>query len=182
MRFISSDGGFYESVNGGATWKVKERFKEGLLQLIADKRVSGKFWVRTSKGTILKTVDGGVNWVNVSENLKEFDGSKNIQDLTFDKGSLFIYSASDFGVLRSFDGNGRWSKIPLLVPSETLPIKSIAIDPKNSNIMYTGAKSQFYKSFDNGNSWNIVQLPTNREVSRIVVDPLDSDIIYVGLE
>ena len=181
LRLVSSDGGFYESLNGGFTWRAIKRFREGILQLIPDNNYTGRYWIRTSRGKIFETFDNGRSWNDVSLNLDKFDGSRKIENLVFDQNSGFLYLASDYGLLRSQGGND-WAPVPLLVPPEALPIKAAAADPKNSNIIYAGTKNQFYKSFDGGQSWNISHLPTDREIARIIVDSLNSDIIYVGLE
>jgi photosystem II stability/assembly factor-like uncharacterized protein len=181
LRLASSDGGFYESANKGFSWRAIKRFQEGILQLISDRKNPGKFWIRTSKGKILETFDNGRNWIDISLDFDKFDGSRKIENFVFDQNSGFLYVASDYGLLRSRGGN-RWETVPLLVPPEALPIKAVAVDPKNPDIIYAGTKNQFYKSFDDGHSWRISRLPTGRSVSRIIVDFLNPDIIYVGLK
>ena len=181
LRLNASDGGFYESQNSGYAWRVLRRFKEGLLGMTVDSQ-RNILWLTNSKGRILKTADGGRSWEDISAGLEKFDKADNVENLVFDERSRFLYLASGHGLLRSFNGDGGWEVLPLLLPPEALPIKAAAVDPTDQNVIYAGSKNQFYKSEDNGNSWRIITLPTNRQISRIAVDLIDSEKIYVGLE
>jgi len=181
LRLISSDGGFYESVNHGYTWQVVYRFNEGLLGMTL---AQAKYilWVITSRGRILKTVNGGRSWDDISLGLKQFDKADKIENLVFDAPSQFLYLASGYGILKSFSGTAQWEALPLLLPPESLPIRDVRLDQTNSNIIYAGSKNQFYKSEDSAKSWRIITLPTKRQISRIAVDLIDNKVIYIGLE
>lgn len=72
-------------------------------------------------------------------------------------------------------------------------IGCLAIDPNNPNIIWAGTgenNSQralgygngVYKSLDAGNSWTNMGLKTSRQVGKILIDPRNSDIVYVAAE
>lgn len=179
IRLISSDGGFYESRNGGYAWRVVKRFKEGLLGMVFDS-FANNLWLVNSKGKILRTGAAGENWEVIKE-LEKFDKADEVENLFFDANSGFLYLASGHGLLRALYGKN-WEVLPLLVPVEALPIKAVVVDPTDSSVIYSGSKNQFYKSEDSGRTWRTRTLPTTRQISRVAVDLIDRNTIYVGLE
>ncbi len=80
-----------------------------------------------------------------------------------------------------FDGEGSYS------------IGCVVLDPKNPNVVWVGTgenNSQrsvaygdgVYKSIDGGKSWANVGLKTSEHIGKIVVDPRDSDTVYVAAQ
>ncbi len=72
-------------------------------------------------------------------------------------------------------------------------IGCLAIDPNNSNIVWAGTgenNSQralgygngIYKSLDGGSTWTNMGLKTSRQIGKILIDPRDSEVIYVAVE
>ncbi len=180
IRLIASDGGFYKSADYGYSWSVVKRFKEGLVQMAFD-NANETAWIVNSKGKILETKDKGVSFSDISEELKKFDKADEVEQIVFDEKTGNLYLTSGYGLLRALYGRG-WNPVELLLPPEALPIMSVAVDPKNSKIIYAGSKNQFYKTDDDGKSWRTIALPTSRVISRIAIDLIDPDIIYVGLK
>ncbi len=71
-------------------------------------------------------------------------------------------------------------------------IGAIAIDQKNSKIIYAGTGESnmrnsvsigngMYKSTDAGENWTKIGLDSTEHISRIIIDPKNSDIIYVAV-
>jgi len=72
-------------------------------------------------------------------------------------------------------------------------IGCIAIDPNNSNVVWTGTGENnhqralgygdgVYKSVDGGESWTNVGLKESRHIGMIAINPQNSDIVYVAAE
>lgn len=180
LKLVSSDGGIYESIDSGYSWRIVKRFREGLLG-ITENENTGEFFTETSEGKILKiSLNGAVS--DISADLKRFDKAKIIKNLIYDENSGFLYLASGYGVLKSKGGADFWEALPLILPPESLPVEAVAVNPNDSDLIYTGSRNEFYKSDDSGVSWRIVNLPTSRAISKIEVDLVDSKIIYVGLK
>jgi photosystem II stability/assembly factor-like uncharacterized protein len=181
LRIISTDGGFYESVDSGTSWKSVYRFNEGLVKLIADPADSGRFWTITSRGNIYGTNDAGRTWQDRSAGLAKFDRASDIQSAIFDRRAGALYLGTGYGLLRSYDGGASWLAVPLTIPPEVLPVTAVAVDPKNSKTIYAAAKNQLYVSYDNGESWHGSVLPTKRTAYTIAIDPQNSNNILIGL-
>ena len=80
-----------------------------------------------------------------------------------------------------FDGQGSFS------------VGCLAMDPHNSNVVWVGTgenNSQrsvsfgdgVYRSRDGGNSWENVGLKDSEHIGRIVIDPRDSNVVYVAAQ
>src|SRR5205085_828556 len=78
-----------------------------------------------------------------------------------------------------FDGEGSYS------------IGCVTIDPNNTNVIWVGSGENnnqrsvdygdgVYKSEDGGASWKNVGLKNSEHIGNIVVDPSNSDIVYVS--
>ncbi len=81
------------------------------------------------------------------------------------------------GVYRSDDAAERWSESNTHL--NDMDVLSIAIDPINNNVLYTGTENGIYKSSDGGSTWNKIGLPGSI-VNDIAVDPQDNQIVYAA--
>jgi len=92
-----------------------------------------------------------------------------------------VWKTSNHGVTCEpiFDGQNSYS------------IGCVTIDPSNANVVWVGSGENnnqraanygdgVYKSEDSGKSWKNVGLKTSEHIGMIVVDPTNSDIVYVA--
>lgn len=70
---------------------------------------------------------------------------------------------------------------------------ALAIDPHNPNVVWAGSGENnpqrsvsygdgLYKSLDGGRSWKNVGLPNSEHIARILIDPRDTDVVYVAAQ
>src|SRR5208282_1042622 len=70
-------------------------------------------------------------------------------------------------------------------------IGALAVAPSNAKVIYAGTGESdirsdlssgdgIYKSTDGGQTWSNVGLRDSRQISRIVVDPQNANVVYVG--
>jgi photosystem II stability/assembly factor-like uncharacterized protein len=80
-----------------------------------------------------------------------------------------------------FDNNGAYS------------MGCVTMDPNNSNVVWTGTGENnhqralgygngVWKSVDGGKSWNNMGLKDSRQIGDIVIDPRNSDVVFVAAE
>ncbi|MFH1937367.1 MAG: glycosyl hydrolase, partial [Bacteroidota bacterium] len=72
-------------------------------------------------------------------------------------------------------------------------IGCVTIDPNNTHVVWAGTGENnhqralgygdgVYKSIDGGKSWKNMGLKESRQIGRILVDPRNSDVVYVAAE
>ncbi len=80
---------------------------------------------------------------------------------------------------------------PIFDNQEVASIGALAIDPKRPDIIWAGTGEGnprnsltggygIYKSLDGGKTWKLMGLEATRHIHRIIVNPNNSDIVYVG--
>ena len=101
-----------------------------------------------------------------------------------------VYAAmASGGVFKSTNGGINWT--PIFDEQAVLTIGDLAIDPNNHSTIYVGTgeanSSSFswfgeglYKSTDAGVTWSYIGLEETRYIGRVIVDPNDSDRIWVA--
>lgn len=101
------------------------------------------------------------------------------------------YVATSSGHLwKTVNAGITWSAI-----ADTLPysLGVVVMDPNNSNVVWVGSGENnhqralgygngVYKSTDGGQSWNFMGLKDSRQIGGIVINPKNSDIVYVAAE
>jgi len=103
------------------------------------------------------------------------------------KVTLLVGSASG-GVWKSEDGGTTFK--PLFDHEPVQSIGAVAIDPNNDKVMWVGTGEGWvrnsvsigngvYKSTDGGESWTNMGLPGTERITRILVNPKNSDVVYV---
>jgi photosystem II stability/assembly factor-like uncharacterized protein len=125
----------------------------------------------------------------------EFVGPLNIGgrivDIEFNpKNSNIVYAAAATGgVFKSIDKGLSW--FPIFDDQPTLSIGDIGVDPNNPDVIYVGTGEAngghnnfpglgIYKSIDAGVSWQFSGLDSSVSIGRIVVDPSNSNRVFVA--
>ena len=117
--------------------------------------------------------------------------SGRISDLAVHPGNRKIYYAATAsgGLWKTVSSGTTWS--PVFDSQPTYSIGCVTMDPNNPLVVWVGTgenNSQrsvaygdgVYKSVDGGKTWNNVGLKTSEHIAKIVVDPRDSDTVYVA--
>jgi len=104
--------------------------------------------------------------------------------------TVYIGAASG-GIFKSENSGDNW--ISVFDEAMSLSIGDIAIVPSNENIIYAGTGEAncgggsqtydgvgMYRSEDAGESWEHIGLEQSRNIGRVVVDPINPDVVYVA--
>ena len=103
---------------------------------------------------------------------------------------IYVGSASG-GVWKTTDGGVSWN--PIFDHEGSYSIGWITLDPNNPNVVWVGTGERnsqrsvsygdgIYKSVDGGRTWKDMGLKDSEHISRIVVNPINSDIVYVAAQ
>jgi len=103
--------------------------------------------------------------------------------------NTFYFGAVDGGVWKTTNAGVTWT--PIFDHQPVASIGAIAVAPSDPKIIYVGTGESdirsdlasgdgVYRSTDGGGSWRNVGLRDTRQISRIVIDPQNANIVYVG--
>ena len=102
----------------------------------------------------------------------------------------FVASASG-GVWKTENSGTTWT--PVFDHEGSYSIGTVTLDPKDSSVVWVGtgeSNSQrsvgygdgVYRSEDGGKNWKNLGLKHSEHIGRIVIDPRDSNVVYVAAE
>lgn len=198
ILIVTEQGGVHESRNGGETWRVVKYFDDPLAQLVVNPELPDEFYVVTAKGEIHKTFTGGSTWTNLTGRVRRNAGVVRMPTFSealsgsgqYDEIPLLsldptdarvLYLGSTSGLLRSTNGGFDWSEIKLPAVGEKGIIGDIAVHPDAGSTFFVGGGSRFSKTTDSGASWKAIALPTTAEIKKLLIHPLNPDILFVLL-
>ena len=107
-----------------------------------------------------------------------------------DKRTWYVGAAAG-GVWKSTNGGISFS--PIFDGQGSFSIGAVTIDHANPNVVWVGTGENnaqrvvsygdgIYKSIDGGRSWKNMGLKTSEHIGRIVIDPRNSDVVYVAAQ
>ncbi len=149
-------------------------------------------YVGTAGGGIWKSTNAGASFKSVFDKYCQSIGAiaidqsnpKTIYAGTGESNMRNSVSIGD-GLYKTTDGGENWNKIGL---DSTEHISKIAIDPKNSKIIYVAAPGPLwsdsknrglYKSIDAGKTWEkILYINEKAGCADVAVDPSNTNIVY----
>ncbi len=120
----------------------------------------GLIYVGTDDGLIQVTEDGGKNWTKISTfpDVPEYTYVSDIFPSLHDENVVFAsfnnIKSDDLKpyLLKSSNKGKTWVSIASDLPKNEV-IHTIAQDPENKNLLFTGTEFGFYFSVDGGNHW-----------------------------
>jgi photosystem II stability/assembly factor-like uncharacterized protein len=151
------------------------------------------YFVASASGGVWKTINNGNTWTPVFDR----EGSYSMGCIALDpKNPLTVWVGTGennsqrsvsygSGVYKSDDGGKTWRNVGL---KNSEHIGRIAIDPKDSNIVYVAAQGPLwgpggdrglYKTTDGGKTWNqVLKISENTGVSDVEIDPNNPETLY----
>jgi len=186
----TEEGDLLETINGGETWKVKDKFNKAIVGFETGIRKLSFFYAFTSDNDIYKiynegqTVAVNTNGLKYNNNLRRTSGvslsleGESLREFTVDKNNpQTIYAVKSSGLTRSLDGGTTWKTLDTLISGNSQSLDTVAVSPANSNIIFTSSGSQLYKSVDGGTTWKIISVPSARNLVKIYINPLSPETI-----
>jgi photosystem II stability/assembly factor-like uncharacterized protein len=180
--------------NGLRFRSIGPAFTSGrVIGFAVDPNNPARYFVGVASGGVWKTINAGTTWQPVFDN----EGSYSIGAIVLDpKNPLTVWVGTGEnnsqrsvsygnGVYKSEDGGRSWRNVGL---RNSEHIGRIAIDPKDSNIVYVasqgplwgpGGDRGLFKTTDGGKTWkNILNISENTGVTEVVIDHNDPNTIY----
>lgn len=153
-----------------------------------------EYYVAAASGGVWKTTNHGVTYRPIFDG----QGSYSIGCITIDPNNTNVVwvgtgennnqrsVAYGDGLYKSEDGGNSWTHIEAMRNSEHIGM--IAVDPRNSDIVYVaaygplwsaGGDRGLYKTTDGGDNWTkILDISEHTGVNEVHLDPRNPDVIY----
>ncbi len=137
--------------------------------------------------TVPQEVFGGLKWRLIGP----FRGGRAIAVSGVPgSASTFYFGSVDGGIWKTTDAGMVWT--PIFDDQKVGSIGALAVAPSNPNVIYAGTGESdirsnlasgdgMYKSTDAGQTWTNTGLRDSRQISKIVVDPKNPDVVYVAV-
>ncbi len=110
-------------------------------------------------------------------------------DVVTDNPDVMYVGTASGGLWKSTSGGIKWD--PIFDNEATASIGAVAIQQSNPSVIWVGTGEGnprnslnggygIYKSLDGGKSWQSMGLEKTRHIHRVLIDPTNPDIVYVG--
>jgi len=177
-----SDGRLIRSNDGGLSWNSLKNFKKRIGKILINPYNPQIIYVTLLDQEIFRSENHGNDWKSLEEYYHSFSRAEKIQQLIFNPNFPdALISISGAGLLHTEDGGQNWTEYKLVTSGDNVEIYSLAVDPQNADIIYYATNKTLYKSIDNGENWTTKPVPSKRIPNKILVDPINSNILYLGM-
>lgn len=117
-------------------------------------------------------------------------GGRYVDFAIVDKAPKVMYAATASGGLWKTINNGQsWKSI--FDNENIISLGAVAVDQRDTSVVWAGSgeannsRSSYwgngiYKSTDGGKTWNNMGLPESQHIGRILIDPKNSNVVYVA--
>lgn len=178
----TSQGNIIKSLDGGSTWKIIKNIGN-IKEIYMSPNDSRKMFALTENKELYRTTDGGGKWDNLEESLKKEKSAKIFHELVLPKSDdNLLFLVTDSSILKSIDDGDNWKNIKLIGSSKGAAVNSFAINSGNASEMYYVTNTTFNRSLDGGQNWTTKKLPTTGAGWKLLLDPKNPNIIYMGVK
>ncbi len=207
--YAGSNGGVLKSTDGGTTWHLRRSGLPPLATFglsapisalainpdhpdvvyagVGHERDYGALRGGTHGGRIFKSVDGGDSWKAVDLPGGEPARRLSVFSFLFDtRDSTHLYASTQNGLFRSRDAGESWHRLGRGLDDYLTTFLAIKADePETMLLAYSRGPDErggALRSTDGGQSWRPANegLPAREEAWRIIADPKDPNIYYLG--
>jgi photosystem II stability/assembly factor-like uncharacterized protein len=165
----------YVSTNRGVSWTApggtQDLTNGGLLSAIGVSRSNTNvIYTGSSDGKVMVSINGGVNWTNISAGLPNRYVKSIIVSPTDSNTAYLTVSGFNSGhVFKTTNAGANWTDISGNLPD--IPTNTLLIDPRNANTLYVGTDIGVFRSTTDGNTWETF----NMGMPPVIISELDAD-------
>ncbi len=190
----TNDGQLYRSTDAAKSWTRLLSFNQsGYVadRIIIDSKnpkiIYVPLWSLANdiEGSVFKSTDGGDTWQELTGMHRHSVRALAIAPTD----SNYLIAAAIDGAFRSTDAGATWTRFSPEHHPDLIRLHSVAIDPKDPNIVYLGTEHLPWRTENGGKDWICVKgHPTEKkqqfiddsDIFTIVIDPSNNERIYAS--
>jgi photosystem II stability/assembly factor-like uncharacterized protein len=186
MIYIGTSGGtIARTLNAGDSWENLYHAQQSVNELLIDAGDINTLYALIDGRDVVKSRDDGVTFESVRDLERDYETEKlyegTLYSMTVSPSvSGVVIVGTDKGVFRSENYGQSWMPVDVIASTIGIPIHAIEINPHNSNQLVYAAAKAVYTSIND--SWAITDTTSNRTVDVIAHDPVNSNVVYLGLK
>ena len=182
----TADGHVFASEDGAESWRlcgrVGKRLDAVVTRLVVDSEnqdvVYAAVWYRgAGNGGVFQSNDGGRTW---KPSGLEGEAVRVLEAAPSNRAELVAGTRT--GVFRSLDHGGTWQRISPEGDPELRNVDSVAIDPRNGNVVYVGTYHLPWRTKDGGKTWEpiISGIIDDSDIMSLRLDSTNPERIYMS--
>ena len=178
------EGGLFKTVNAGANWwsiGSPDLPADHIRSIAIDPVQPQILYLGTLSHGCYKSFDGGQTWIPINNNVN----MTKIESIVIDPANTLTLYAADsdpstgMGIFKSADGGQSWTKLSPTLEFGWGPGPYIAIDPVDTENIYSVTHAAVFLSNDGGSNWDSSPVSSS-QVNSITVDPANPQVLYAG--
>ncbi|NQW02567.1 MAG: glycosyl hydrolase [Acidobacteria bacterium] len=163
---------------------MRDTFVRSLVVLFV---ATSSFYAQSGSGRMTMDVFRGLEFRSIGPSIT----TGRVSDLEVDPNddNVWYLTVGSGGLWKTVNRGNTWTPIFDDYPSYSLG--AVVVDPRDSNVVWLGTGENthnrstsygdgVYKSTDAGNTWTRMGLEDSQKIQRILIDPRDSDVVYVA--
>jgi len=180
-------GQAYVTTDGGKSWQRLQGFRPPAHWVVDDLLIdprspdilyAGMWSLGTGGGGVYKSTDSGKTWTE----MRGMAG-QDVRALALAASdSRILVAGTRDGVFRSVDAGETWERISPLGHAEIRTLESVAIDPRDPDVIYVGTWHLPWKTVDGGGRWTQIHkgILDDSDVFSLAVNPANPNVLYIG--
>ncbi len=166
-----------------------------VVDIAVDPANAAHYYVAAASGGVWQTLNNGITWTPVFEHQGSYSigalalDPKNVATLWVGTGEANSQRSVSYGdgIYRSDDAGKTWKNLGL---KNSQHIARIAIDPRDSNVVYVAAQGPLwsaggdrglFKTSDGGRNWTkVLSISENTGVTDVAIDPRHPDTLIAA--
>ncbi|MFP4529433.1 MAG: WD40/YVTN/BNR-like repeat-containing protein, partial [Candidatus Kapaibacterium sp.] len=170
----TQDNGTHKYVNG--QWK-NVRGGDGM-ECIVDYTNSDYVYVSIYNGDFVRSTDGGESFEKMI-NPEDFgEEGAWVTPMAMDPNDPKVLYVGYYNVYKSTDRGTNWTKLSN-INTQGATMRTIAVAPSNTRVIYAAYTGAVLKSLDGGTNWQIIYQSQDAPIKDICVDPGNANRIWV---
>ncbi len=183
--YTAIDNKLYKSLDCARSWNIMytdNDLNAKVNGLALDQKNTKVVYLATSRGDILKSLDGGASWTAIYR----LKNGKFLKIFVSPESSRLLLAASDGrGLYRSKDEGATWESLEKNLKDfkDSNGFQALVFSHSSSSTVFLATKYGLLKSHDSGDSWTKIELLTADDkatINALAVSPKnDQEIYYV---